>query len=53
MRKVELAKEMLEKGYLVYEVSDVLGFENCTYFFKSVQKIYGNVAGYVQERERK
>lgn len=38
MRKVELAKEMLEKGYLVYEVSDVLGFENCTYFSKVFKK---------------
>ena len=38
MRKVELAKEMLEKGYLVYEISDVLGFENCTYFSKVFKK---------------
>lgn len=32
MRKIELAKKMLEEGKLVYEVSDILGFENSTYF---------------------
>ncbi len=40
-RKVELAKQMLEEGKLVYEVSDVLGFENCTYFSKVFKKYEG------------
>lgn len=38
LRKVELAKEMLEEGLLVYEVSEILGFENCTYFSKVFKK---------------
>lgn len=33
-----MAKEMLEEGLLVYEVSEILGFENCTYFSKVFKK---------------
>ena len=40
-KKVELAKRMLDEGKLVYEVSDVLGFENCTYFSKVFKKYEG------------
>ena len=41
MRKVEMAKEMLEQGKKVYEVSDTLGFENSTYFSKVFKKYTG------------
>ncbi|RRK33593.1 response regulator [Schaedlerella arabinosiphila] len=40
-KKVDLAKQMLDEGKLVYEVSDVLGFENCTYFSKVFKKYEG------------
>ena len=33
-KKTELAKDLLSRGYLVHQVSDMLGFENCTYFSK-------------------
>lgn len=39
--KVEQAKKMLQKGIFVYEVSDALGFENCTYFSKVFKKYSG------------
>lgn len=32
LRKTELAKQMLQEGKMVYEVSELLGFENSTYF---------------------
>lgn len=40
-RKVEEAKKMLKEGKLVYQVSDILGFENSTYFSKLFKKIEG------------
>lgn len=40
-KKVELAKQMLDEGKLVYEVSEVLGFENCTYFSKVFKRYEG------------
>lgn len=40
-RKVQMAKEMLRQGKLVYEVSDLLGFENVTYFSKVFKKYEG------------
>ncbi len=41
LRKVDLAREMLEQGKMVYEVSDILGFENSTYFSKVFKKYTG------------
>ncbi len=32
--KIEKAKELLSEGMLIYEASDRLGYENCTYFSK-------------------
>lgn len=40
-RKIEAAKTMLEEGKLVYEVSDILGFENSTYFSKVFKRYEG------------
>ena len=40
-KKVDLAKQMLDEGKLVYEVSEVLGFENCTYFSKVFKRYEG------------
>lgn len=40
-KKVEAAKQMLSEGKLVYQVSDVLGFENSTYFSKLFKKLEG------------
>ena len=40
-KKIEVGKEMLKQGKLVYEVSDILGFENCTYFSKVFKKYHG------------
>lgn len=40
-RKIESAKAMLEEGKLVYEVSDILGFENSTYFSKVFKRYEG------------
>ena len=51
MRKVGLAKEMLEEGLLVYEVSEILGFENCTYFSKVFKK-YTEISPDTFRRER-
>ena len=41
IRKVDLAKEMFENGKMVYEVSEILGFENSTYFSKVFKKYTG------------
>lgn len=41
VQKIEAAKEMLDKGSFVYEVSAVLGFENVTYFSKVFKKYAG------------
>lgn len=43
IQKIEQAQKMLKEGGLVYEVSEALGFENCTYFSK-VFKRYTNVS---------
>lgn len=40
-KKVAFAKQMLDEGKLVYEVSEILGFENCTYFSKVFKKYEG------------
>lgn len=40
-KKIEAAKKMLSEGMLVYQVSDILGFENSTYFSKLFKKIEG------------
>ena len=37
-KKTEVGKDMLLQGKLVYEVSDLLGFENSTYFSKVFKK---------------
>ena len=36
LRKIELARQMLQDGKMVYEVSELLGFENSTYFSRAV-----------------
>lgn len=41
IRKMQMAKDLLEQGKLVYEVSDLLGFENVTYFSKVFKKYEG------------
>jgi len=41
MEKVRLARQMLEEGRMVYEVSDTLGFENSTYFSRVFKKYAG------------
>ena len=41
IRKVQMAKEMLRSGKLVYEVSELVGFENVTYFSKVFKKYTG------------
>lgn len=40
-KKIEAAEQMLSEGMLVYQVSDILGFENSTYFSKLFKKIKG------------
>ena len=40
-KKIEAAKGMLREGKLVYQVSDILGFENSTYFSKLFKKLEG------------
>ena len=40
-KKIEVAEQMLSEGKLVYQVSDILGFENSTYFSKLFKKIKG------------
>lgn len=40
-RKIEEAKKMLKEGKLVYQISDLLGFENSTYFSKLFKKMEG------------
>jgi two-component system response regulator YesN len=40
--KIEKAKELLEKHeYMMYEISDMLGFENPYYFSKVFKKLTG------------
>lgn len=41
IRKVQMAREMLLCGRLVYEVSEQVGFENVTYFSKVFKKYTG------------
>lgn len=40
-QKVKLAKQLFREGRLVYQVSDLLGYENSTYFSKVFKKIEG------------
>lgn len=51
MQKIEIAKEMLDKGSFVYEVSSRLGFENVTYFSKVFKKYAGISADNWRKRE--
>lgn len=39
--KVKRAKQLLSEGKMVYQVSELLGFENSTYFTKVFKKIEG------------
>ena len=43
LRKIELVRQMLQDGKMVYEVSELLGFENSTYFSR-VFKRYTDVS---------
>ncbi len=40
-RKVECGKKLLEEGKMVYQVSELLGYENSTYFSKVFKKVEG------------
>lgn len=40
-RKVKRAKELLADGLMVYQVSDMLGYENSTYFSKVFKRLEG------------
>lgn len=40
-RKVECGKRLLEEGRMVYQVSELLGYENSTYFSKVFKKAEG------------
>ena len=48
--KVERAKRLLEEGMMVYQVADLLGYENSTYFSKVFKRVEG-VAPEVYRRE--
>lgn len=48
-QKMKRAKELLADGKLVYQVSDVLGYENTTYF----SKVFKRVEGVTPEQYRK
>lgn len=48
-QKVKRAKELLADGKLVYQVSDILGYENTTYF----SKVFKRVEGMTPEQYRK
>ena len=41
MKKVERAKELFREGYLIYQISDMLGYEDATYFSKVFKKFEG------------
>lgn len=47
--KMKRAKELLKDGKLVYQVSDILGYENATYF----SKVFKRVEGVTPEQYRK
>lgn len=47
--KMKRAKELLKDGKLVYQVSDILGYENATYF----SKVFKRVEGMTPEQYRK
>ena len=40
-QKIRRAKQMLAEGKMVYQVSDLLGYENSTYFSKVFKKVEG------------
>lgn len=40
-RKLEIARELLKNGKMIYEVSEQLGYENVTYFSKLFKRTYG------------
>lgn len=50
-KKIEMGKELLLQGKLVYEVSDMLGFENSTYFSKVFKK-YQNISPDMIRKEK-
>lgn len=51
IQKIEVAKNMLDKGKYVYEVSSILGFENVTYFSKVFKKYVGISADRWRKRD--
>lgn len=51
IQKIEVAKNMLDEGKLVYEVSFALGFENVTYFSKVFKKYMGISADSYRKRK--
>lgn len=40
-QKIRRAKQLLAEGKMVYQVSDLLGYENSTYFSKVLKKVEG------------
>lgn len=40
-QKIKRAKQLLSEGKMVYQVSDMLGYENSTYFSKVFKKMEG------------
>lgn len=40
-QKIRRAKQLLAEGKMVYQVSDLLGYENSTYFSKVFKKVEG------------
>ena len=47
--KVERAKELFREGYMIYQVSEMLGYEDSTYF----SKVFKRVTGSTPEQYRK
>ena len=40
-QKMKRAKQLFAEGKMVYQVSDILGYENSTYFSKVFKKVEG------------
>lgn len=40
-QKIKRAKQLLREGKMVYQVSDMLGYENSTYFSKVFKRMEG------------
>ena len=43
LKKIGLAKQLLEEGKMVYEISEMLGYENSIYFSKMFKR-YVNIS---------